>query len=140
MTRLGAGRTVDDMLIGLLAVVACTAMLGLVVGGALYAGSLGRLAHRHRRFPPRPTGRPLEQVVADLHRIRAEVLAPAPGASKVRRDATLAAYDDVLAEACRALDVPDLLDTLPPGTERDAERLRVEWLLEQAGVPVTSRR
>jgi hypothetical protein len=128
------------MLTGLLAVVACTAMLGLVVGGALYAGSLGRFVHRHRRFPPRPAGRPLEQVVADLHRIRVEVLAPAPGASKVRRDATLAAYDDVLAEACAALGVTDTLGALPPGTERDAERLHVEWRLEEAGVPVTSRR
>ena len=128
------------MVTGLLAVVACTAMFGLVVGGALYAGSLGRLARRHRRRPPRPTGRPLERVVSDLHRIRAEVLAPAPGASKVRRDATLAAYDDVLADACRALGVPDHLTVLPAGTEREAERLHTEWLLEQAGVPITAPR
>jgi hypothetical protein len=128
------------MVTGLLVVVACTAMFGLVVGGALNAGSLGRLARRHRRRPPQPVGRPLERVVADLHRIRAEVVSPLPGASKVRRDATLAAYDDVLAEACRALRVPDHLTAVPPGTEREAERLHTEWLLEQAGVPVTSPR
>jgi hypothetical protein len=128
------------MVIGLLAVVACTVMCGVVVGGALYAGSLGRFVQRHRRRPPKPVGRPLERVVADVHRIRAEVLSPAPGASKVRRDATLAAYDDVLAEACRALGLPDHLTCLPRGTDRDAERLHTEWLLEQAGVPVTSRR
>ena len=127
-------------MIGLLAVVACTVMCGVVVGGALYAGSLGRFVQRHRRRPPQPVGRPLERVVADVHRIRAEVLSPAPGASKVRRDAALAAYDDVLAEACRALDLPDHLTCLPHGTDRDAERLHTEWLLEQAGVPVTSRR
>jgi hypothetical protein len=128
------------MVTGLLVVVACTAMFGLVVGGALNAGSLGRLARRHRRRPPQPVGRPLERVVADLHRIRAEVVSPVPGASKVRRDATLAAYDDVLADACRALGVPDHLTAVPPGTEREAERLHTEWLLEQAGVPVTSPR
>jgi hypothetical protein len=128
------------MVIGLLAVVACTVMCGVVVGGALYADSLGRFVQRHRRRPPQPVGRPLERVVADVHRIRAEVLSPVPGASKVRRDATLAAYDDVLAEACRALGLPDHLTCLPHGTDRDAERLHTEWLLEQAGVPVTSRR
>jgi hypothetical protein len=132
------------MVIGLVAVLACTVMFGLVVGTALHAASLGRLAGRLRRRwrppPPRPVGRPLERVVADLQRIRVEVVAPAPGASKVRRDAALAAYDDVLAEACRALGVPDLLSDLPAGTEREAERLHTEWLLEEAGVPVTSRR
>lgn len=129
------------MVTGLLAVAACTVAFGLVVGVALYAGSLGRFVRRHRRPPPpRPSGRPLERVVADLQRIRAEVLAPVPGASKVRRDATLAAYDDVLADVCRALGVPDHLSALPAGTEREAERLHTEWLLEQAGVPVTARR
>ena len=76
---------------------------------------------------------PIERVVADLHRIRAEALAPVPGASQVRRDATLAAYDDVLAQACRALGLPDHLTELPLGTDREAERLRVETLLEEAG-------
>ena len=132
------------MVIGLLAVVACTVMFGLVVGTALHAASLGRLAgrllRRRRHLPPQPLGRPLERVVADLQRIRAEVVAPVPGASKVRRDATLAAYDDVLAEACRTLAVPDLLSDLPAGTEREAERLHTEWLLERAGVPVRSHR
>ena len=135
------------MVTGLLAVVACTVMFGLVVGGALYADSVPRFLGRARgrllppRHPqPQPAGRPLERVVADLLRIRAEVVAPVPGCSKVRRDATLAAYDDVLAEACRLLRVPDRLTDLPPGTEREAERLHTEWLLEQAGVPVTLRR
>ncbi len=126
------------MVIGLLAVVGCTAMLGLVVGVALHAAALGRWVQRHRRQPPRPAGRPLERVVADLHRIRAEVLAPAPGTSKVRRDATLAAYDDVLADACRTLGLPDRLTAVPAGTEREAERMHTEWALEQAGVPVSS--
>ena len=104
------------MVIGLLAVVACTVMFGLVVGRGVVRRLPGPLVLRRRRhLPPQPLGRPLERVVADLHRIRAEVLAPVPGASKVRRDATLAAYDDVLADACRALAVPDLLTALPAG-------------------------
>ena len=51
-----------------------------------------------------------------------------------RRTGTLAAYDDVLLEACRAVDLPDTLTGLPEGTERDAERLRLEFLLDRAGL------
>ena len=51
-----------------------------------------------------------------------------------RRTGTLAAYDDVLLEACRAVDLPDTLTGLAEGTERDAERLRLEFLLDRAGL------
>ena len=54
--------------------------------------------------------------------------------SMARRTGTLAAYDDVLLEACRAVDLPDTLSGLPEGTERDAERLRLEFLLDRAGL------
>ena len=56
----------------------------------------------------------------------------------VRRNATLAAYDDALVQACLALGLPDTLTGLPPGTDREAERLRVESLLEAAGLRFTS--
>jgi hypothetical protein len=62
----------------------------------------------------------------------------APGTSLVRRNATLAAYDNALAQACLALGLPDTLTDLPPGTDREAERLRVEALLEAAGLRFTS--
>ena len=51
-----------------------------------------------------------------------------------RRRGTVAAYDDLLAQAARALGVPDLLTELPEGTDRDAERLRLEHLLRDAGL------
>jgi hypothetical protein len=51
-----------------------------------------------------------------------------------RRTATTAAYDDLLLEAARALDVDDTLTGLRPGADRDAERLRVEHLLREAGL------
>ena len=44
------------------------------------------------------------------------------------------AYDRVLAEAADMVEAAHLLDVLPPGTERDHERERVEMLLEHAGL------
>ena len=40
----------------------------------------------------------------------------------------------MLAEACTALGLTHLLLVLPPGAELDAERARVEWALEVAGL------
>ena len=104
---------------------------GLVLWVVFYAGVGGALRRAgtcpHRRQPAGPPSRRWRRT---CNRMRAATLAPEPGASKVRRDATLAAYDDALAQACRALGVPDPLTDLPPGTEREAERLHIEWLLE----------
>jgi hypothetical protein len=46
----------------------------------------------------------------------------------------MAAYDDALLDACRALDLSTDLSTLPEGVERESERLRVEYELERAGI------
>jgi hypothetical protein len=51
-----------------------------------------------------------------------------------RRKAIIAAYDEVLLDACRALDVPTELDHLVDPLERESERLRTEAELERAGV------
>ena len=52
----------------------------------------------------------------------------------MKSEAFRRAYEHALAEGCRALDVhSDLLD-LVPGTDHDAERLRVEHLLAGAGL------
>jgi hypothetical protein len=115
--------------------VALAAGLGLV----LYLPELLDGAERLRRrwgvaVAPEPEGPAIEDVARSLRRLRPQVLMPAPGTPMARRTATLAAYDDVLLEATRALDLPDTLSGLPPGTDRDAERLRVEHLLEQAGL------
>ena len=84
--------------------------------------------------PPRPAGPPIEDVARHLRRLRREALAPAPGAPMLRRQAAMAAYEDVLLQAARALGVPDTLSDLRPGTDREAERLRIEHLLRSAGL------
>jgi hypothetical protein len=76
--------------------------------------------------------RPLQQVSADLDRLRA-----AFGRGDMRfakYEGCRQAYDQVLAEAADMVDVAHLLSVLPPGTELDVERRRVELLLETAGM------
>ena len=106
---------------------------------AVFYGSAAGSASCVGTGPHRPAGRsPDRALVADLKRLRAATLEVEPGTSHVRRNATLAAYDDALVQACRALGLPDNLTDLPPGTDREAERLRVEALLEAAGLRFTS--
>ncbi len=108
------------------------------VGSALYhreiAMTLRRLAHRVWPPPERPAHPPIEKVARDARRLRAEWLALADGTPMARRRGLTQAYDDLLALACEALNVPDTLTGLEPGTDRDAERLRVEHELETAGL------
>ena len=81
-----------------------------------------------------PAGRPIEEIARSIRRLGGEFHGGHPGRSWVKSEAFRRAYDDALAEGCRALDVhSDLLD-LDPGTDRDAERLRVEHLLAGAGL------
>ena len=84
--------------------------------------------------PPEPSVPAIEDVAAALRRVRPLVLAPAPGTPMARRRGTTAAYDDLLGQAARALWVPDLLTDLREGTDREAERLRLEHLLREAGL------
>ena len=51
-----------------------------------------------------------------------------------RRRGTTAAYEDLLVQAARALGVPDTLSGVPEGTDREAERMRLEHLLREAGL------
>ncbi len=131
------------MLLGILVVLACTAMFAAVLFAVLYSTlilqtlvRLGRAWHVVPSPPPVAPGPPIGVLSADLRRLRTETLNPAPGLPQVRRVATLAAYDDALVDACAALGLPDTLTALPPGTDRDAERLRVEWLLHEQGLDV----
>ena len=123
---------------GFLALALATLMLGAAVGGALYqrerAAWFRRLGGRVSPRPEPPAGPPIERIGRDLRRLRAELLAPTPGAPMARRTGVWRAYDDLLGDACRALDVPDTLTGLPPGIEREAERLQVEHELEAAGL------
>jgi hypothetical protein len=52
----------------------------------------------------------------------------------VQRRAILAAYDDALMDACRALGVDTELDAMGDDLERESERLRTEVQLERAGI------
>lgn len=83
---------------------------------------------------------PVEQIAADLRRLSAAVAHFPRGTTNTRRRALLKAYDDTLIDGCRALGVVESLSDLPPGVDRDLERLRVETALESAGLrfrPVT---
>ena len=127
---------------GLITIAWVTVMLGAVVGGVLNQHEIAAFLRRgleHLRPPPEtPAGPPIERIASDVRRLRAEFRAPAPGLPMARRVGISRAYDDLLSYACHALDVPDTLTVLPSGTERDAERLRVEHELEEAGLRLSA--
>ena len=120
----------------------------LVTGGVVYAvGWL--LSSRGRRFRERvglrvaransrrkvqPTGRPIEAIAADVRRLGVRYHCLSPRASFAKSDGVRRAYDGVLAECCAALELTHLLAVLAPGPELDAERARVEGVLEDSGL------
>ena len=133
------------MVEGVAALVVATTMLAAMFIGlyvfVFHAGAVGSVAARTARslglLPPAPVvpmNRAIEPIARDLRRLHLAVRNQPPGRSMARHSGVLGAYDDILLEACRALGVPDTLSDLPAGTERDAERLRVEYLLEEAGL------
>ena len=83
--------------------------------------------------PPPPLGRPIEVIAQEARRLGTRFRNPPPGLSFARFEGLRRAYDDVLVEACLALELDNLLPVLVPGEERDAERVRVEWLLGRVG-------
>ena len=99
-----------------------------------WAVAIGRRFHLVPPPPPTPLGMPIERISADLRRIRARTLAQAEGMPVVQRRAILAAYDDALMDACRALGVDTELDAMGDDLERESERLRTEVQLERAGI------
>lgn len=98
------------------------------------AVALGRRLHLLRPAAPPPTGPPLEKLAADLRRLRAEVRHPRPGIAMARQRGIVSAYDGVLVSTARALNVPTTLADLPDGIDHEAERLRLELALEEAGL------
>lgn len=91
---------------------------------------------RERRRPPAPSGPPVERIAADLRRVRHALRTLPAGVSAVRRRGIEAAYEDLLTQACRALAVEHQLAALPPGLEREVERLRIELALQTAGLEI----
>jgi hypothetical protein len=94
----------------------------------------GQLLHVLPAPPPVPGGMPIERIAADLRRIRPQARRLADGMPMARRLAIVAAYDEALVDACRALDVPTELSRISDALERESERLRTEAELERAGV------
>lgn len=121
-------------------------MVTLIAGTAALALALrcGRASAQARKVRHLdPVGPPIQDIAASLRRLRGwlEIYddpTPIPGkATKVM--ACTMAYDRVLADACRALEISEsLTDTI--GVEREAERLRVESALEDAGLMLRPRR
>jgi hypothetical protein len=85
---------------------------------------------------PVPTGPPIERIAADVRRIRTDIRHTPPGMPAARRRGWTAAYDDVLAAACRALELEQSLDARLTPVERELERERVERMLVRAGLLV----
>lgn len=115
----------------------CVGLPGLP---AAVAAVWRRCADRRACRTDHPSLPPLEEVAADLHRLlRCSRELPA-GSPYLRHRAVELAYDDVLMLACKELEVANELDELPPGWERDVERLRVEACLENAGLALRRER
>ena len=86
---------------------------------------------------PHLRGMPIEQLAADLRRLRTAV-ANDQQRSATHQLANRVAYDQLLMQACEMLDIPHGLGRKTAGPERDIERIRVEAELERAGVVLTT--
>lgn len=131
----------DGPLGGVLAILIATATMVVVFGSVAYAGEIvavtvraGRFLHVIPAAEPAPVGMPLERIAADLRRLRAEAGHHPPGMPVAKYRGSVAAYDQALVDACRALELTNDLSTMPDGVDRESERLRVEYELERAGI------
>jgi hypothetical protein len=94
---------------------------------------------RNLRAMRRQQGVPLEQVAANLRRLRG-VLTVDEHRSAVHQIGDRVAYDQVLIQASEMLQIEHDLAKHSAGMERNIERLRVEAELERAGVVLSDRR
>ena len=131
------------MWVALLRVVLATLAVAVLVAAVLRALFGWRVwqrptaavrAWRAQRRPPTPQTRPVEEIALAARRLGSRHHFPPAGQRFAKADAVRQAYDAVLAAACTALGLPHLLGVLPPGADLDAERARVEWALECAGM------
>jgi hypothetical protein len=106
-----------------------------------WRGSRRHKAERRRnlRAMRRQQGVPLEQVAANLRRLRG-VLTVDAHRSAVHQIGNRVAYDQVLIQASEMLQIEHDLAKHSAGMERNIERLRVEAELERAGVVLSDRR
>ncbi len=125
-----------SLLLYLLLAVAPTATAWLAL--RVIPAAVAAVARIRRNRTPVPVGRPLERLVADLHRLRRQMRGPPP-TTMVRRTALVAAYDDVLLDVCAAvgIDAPPLAGATD--AERPFARLQTEAAVEAAGIVLDPR-
>jgi hypothetical protein len=146
--RRGGGRLVLWLAIWLLAATAAIYAAASVsaVRVPLRVRLAEAISRRYRRWRPLPvltTSPPIEEIAANLRRLQGwlDIYAepqPAPGKA-TKLVATTLAYDRVLVDACHALEIPESLDDTR-GLDREAERLRLQAALADAGFVLTARR
>ena len=84
-------------------------------------------------------GVPIEQLAADLRRLRA-ILGTDAHRSAAHQMGNRLAYDKLLMQVCEMLEIEHDLERDSIGFERDIERIRVEADLERAGLILSDRR
>jgi ABC-type phosphate transport system auxiliary subunit len=84
-------------------------------------------------------GVPIEQLAADLRRLRA-ILGTDAHRSAAHQMGNRLAYDKLLMQVCEMLEIEHDLESESIGFERDIERIRVEAELERAGLILSDRR
>lgn len=130
----------DDVLVrGLLQIAAISLIPVAMVAAALRSGEVWRWCRRryarHRAEEPASAPVPLERLAADLRRLHPQVHSPRRGTPMAKHRAAVMAYDERLSGAAEALGVGTTLTELRLwGVDREAERLRLEHLLTEAGL------
>ena len=126
-----AGAAVANLLLYLVLTMVPAAVCWLLFRGSDIAEWV-----RRRRQSRQPSGPSIQVLAQSLRRVHQNLLDFEPGTSAVRRYAARQAYDDLLRQACRALDIPHRLDEVPEGIDKDIERLRAEESLRRAGLRI----
>lgn len=97
----------------------------------------GEDAGRSGRAAPHPRSKSIEDLAADLRRLRAAV-ATDQHRSATHQHANRMAYDHLLMQVCEMVNCPCYLNQATMGSERDIERIRTEAELERAGVIIST--
>jgi hypothetical protein len=130
------------VLIPILAVVIYDMLVGRWDGGLRRWRERRSSAAAHRqavRELRHQQGVPIEQLAADLRRLRA-ILGTDAHRSAAHQMGNRLAYDKLLMQVCEMLEIEHDLEGDSIGFERDIERIRVEAELERAGLILSDRR
>lgn len=127
-----AGAAVANLLLYLVLTMVPAAVCLLLLRGPRIGAWLRRL----RRPKPVTTGPSIQVLAQRLRRVHRTLIDFEPGTPALRRYAARQAYDDLLRQACRALDIEHRLDDVPEGIDKEIERLRTEESLRQAGLRI----